>query len=165
MRMLALMRHGKSSWNDAALADRDRPLNQRGERDVPMIAEKLKELGVRPSLILASPAKRAWSTALLSADTMGYPREFMHRDEELYLADAVTLRRVLGAQDDNFMSMLICCHNPGITDFANELAPDITANLPTSGCVVLQTKCDSWLQFPDAKLDLVAFEYPKKYSS
>ncbi len=54
---LYIARHAKSSWDDASLSDFERPLNKRGKRDAPFMAEKLKELGVKPDLILSSPAQ------------------------------------------------------------------------------------------------------------
>lgn len=60
---LTLLRHAKSSWKSDALSDFDRPLNSRGRQDAPEMARRLQAAGIRPSLIVSSPAKRAWSTA------------------------------------------------------------------------------------------------------
>lgn len=161
-RTLTLMRHGKSSWRDETLTDRKRPLNERGKKNVPAMAARLQTLGIRPSLIVASPAKRAWSTAKLVADAIGYPREFMQREDQLYLADAGKIRTILGQIDAGFHNVLVCCHNPGITDFANDLVPGVTSNIPTSGCVIVNANCEDWALFADADVELVGFEYPKK---
>lgn len=155
------MRHGKSSWDDSTLADRDRPLSRRGERDVPRIAERIKAHKVRPSLIAASNAKRTWQTARLVAETIGYPREFMHREPSLYLADAATLRAFVAALDDTLNSVLVCAHNPGVTNFANELAPRLTGNVPTSGCLIVDSDVRLWSEFSDSELTLRTYEFPK----
>ncbi|MDH3511983.1 MAG: histidine phosphatase family protein [Gammaproteobacteria bacterium] len=68
---LTLLRHAKSSWNNPSLDDRDRPLNKRGERDAPMMGQRLLKKSTRPSLILTSPAKRARQTARLIAREIG----------------------------------------------------------------------------------------------
>ena len=39
MKTLYLVRHAKSSWKDLSLQDRDRPLNKRGKRDAPVMAQ------------------------------------------------------------------------------------------------------------------------------
>ena len=83
---LTLVRHAKSSWDDASAADHDRTLNGRGERDAPMMGQRLLERGARPSLILTSTAKRARKTARLIAKQLGYPIEFIQGESELYLA-------------------------------------------------------------------------------
>ena len=129
------------------------------------MASRLKDLGIRPSLIVASPAKRAWSTAKLVADSIGYPREFMQREDDLYLADSRTIGEVLGRLDAGFNNVLICCHNPGITSFSNNLVPGLTGNVPTSGCVIVTANCEDWAQFADADIELVAYEYPKKHAT
>jgi phosphohistidine phosphatase len=62
MKALFLVRHAKSSWDDAALPDKDRPLNDRGKRDAANMGERLAKFDVKPDLILSSPAKRALTT-------------------------------------------------------------------------------------------------------
>ena len=88
MKRLTLLRHAKSSWKDPLLDDFDRPLNQRGERDAPVMGRRLQARGARPSMILTSPAKRALRTARLIAQAINYPAEFLQREAELYLAVA-----------------------------------------------------------------------------
>jgi len=66
MKTLFLIRHAKSSWGDAALPDKDRPLNDRGRRDAPKMGERLAKRDVKPDLILSSPAVRALKTCMPS---------------------------------------------------------------------------------------------------
>ena len=160
-RTLCLMRHGKSCWDDETLPDIDRPLNARGQRDVPTIALRLRAAGIRPSLILASNAKRTWETAKLVADTLGYPREFLHREKELYLASASAIASLIADQDTRFHSMLLCGHNPGLTDLTDRLVPDLTDNVPTSAVVCVRAAADDWRTFLSADLSLVRYETPK----
>ena len=79
MKILTIVRHAKSSWNDNSLSDRKRPLNKRGERDAPIMGKRISDHGIRPSLIVASPATRAWTTAKIIARELTYPDEFLHR--------------------------------------------------------------------------------------
>ena len=99
MKTLTLVRHAKSSWEHPELDDRDRPLNKRGERDAPIMGQRIAAAGIRPSLIIASPATRAWSTAKIIANEIGYPREFLQREIKLYHASLDTMLDVLVAQD------------------------------------------------------------------
>ncbi len=155
------MRHGKSDWDDPTLTDRQRPLNARGRRDVPEMAERLRSLDIRPSLIVASPAVRTWETAKAVADVFGYPREFMHREEDLYLASAKTISSVIGAQDASFNAMIVCGHNPGITQLANELVPGLTGNLVTSGTVTVRADAKDWVVLVASPVELVNYDFPK----
>jgi len=71
-RRLVMIRHAKSSWANPLQSDFERPLNERGEHDAPMMGERLKKMGVTPDLVIASPAKRAKQTAKKIAKEMGY---------------------------------------------------------------------------------------------
>ena len=97
MKTLTIVRHAKSSWDDETLGDRERPLNERGERDAPMMGRRIAAAGIRPSLIIASPAVRTWSTARAVAEELNYPLEFLQRENELYLASLRDILDVVGA--------------------------------------------------------------------
>ncbi len=162
MKTLTLVRHAKSSWADPGLADRDRPLNGRGEHDAPMMGGRLTEHDLRPSLLISSPAVRAWTTARLIAAEIGYPREFLQRDERLYLASPSDIIDVLAEQDEGFNSIMLFGHNPGFTEFANRLVPGLTTNVPTCGIVSVDLEADDWdLGFMPA-CTLRFYDYPKR---
>jgi phosphohistidine phosphatase len=162
MKTLTLVRHAKSSWQDSNLGDRKRPLNKRGEVDAPEMAQRIVAAGIRPSLIISSPAVRAWMTAKLIADAIGYPLEFLQREDALYLASLNRLLDVVAAQEPGFNNMILVGHNPGLTDFANYLSPGLTNNLPTSGVVSVEFDSDEWLLYERPETRLTVFDYPKK---
>jgi len=162
MKYLALLRHAKSSWKNADLDDFDRDLNERGERDAPMMGRRLQARGVRPSLIVSSPANRAKRTARLVAQAMNYPVEFLQREDELYLADPATLLSVIGKQENSFNNIVVCGHNPGMTDLANRLTNSRIDNIPTCGIVGMEADIQSWTEIEDAEWRLVFFDYPKR---
>lgn len=164
MKTLTILRHAKSSWKDTGLSDHDRPLNKRGERDAPMMAERIQQAGIRPSLILSSPAVRAWATAKEMARQLAYPIEFLQRDERLYHAGLQRIIQVLSQQDDGFSSIMIVAHNPGLTEFANYLVPGLTHNIPTSGVVSVQVDTEDWNLDTAKNAELVLYDYPKKKS-
>jgi len=162
MKTLTLVRHAKSSWKDTRLSDRERPLNKRGKRDAPVMGKRMIEHGIRPSLIISSPAKRAWSTAKLIAAEISYPIEFLQREESLYLASLDQTLGVIVAQDNSFNSLMVVGHNPGMTDFANFLSQGLTNNLPTAGVVSVQIDQDDWNLYERPRTDLLVYDYPKK---
>ena len=162
MKTLTLVRHAKSSWSDTRLSDGDRPLNKRGKRDAPVMGKRMVEHDIRPSLIISSPAKRAWSTAKLVAAEISYPIEFLQREDSLYHASIDEILGVIVAQDNRFNNMMIVGHNPGMTDFANFLSPGLTNNLPTAGVVSLQIDQDDWNLYQQPKTELLVYDYPKK---
>lgn len=162
MKTLTLVRHAKSSWSDSRLSDRQRPLNKRGERDAPMMGKRIVEHGVRPSLIVSSPAARAWATAKIIAQEISYPTEFLQREDSLYLASLDEILDVIMAQDSEFNSLMVVGHNPGMTSAANFLSPGLTHNLPTAGVVCVQIDQQDWNLFERPKTTLVVYDYPKK---
>jgi len=164
MKTLTLVRHAKSSWKHTRLTDRQRPLNKRGKRDAPEMGQRIHAHGIRPSLILTSPATRAWETAKYVARELGYPKEFLQRDDALYHASTDDLLDVIVAQDPGFNNLMIVGHNPGLTDFANFLSPGVTNNLPTAGVVCVEIDQEDWNLYERPKTKLIVFDYPKNNS-
>lgn len=161
MKTLTLVRHAKSSWKDTSLTDRDRPLNKRGKRDAPEMGRRIAAAGIRPSLIVSSPAVRAWTTAKVIANAIGYPREFLQRDNTLYLASVNGILDVIASQDVGFNNLMLVGHNPGFTDFANYLVPGLTNNLPTSGVVSVELDTDEWALYDRPDTQLLLYDFPK----
>jgi phosphohistidine phosphatase len=161
MKTLTLVRHAKSSWKDTSLADRDRPLNKRGRRDAPEMGRRIAAAGIRPSLIVSSPAVRAWTTAKFIANQIGYPREFLQRESALYLASVNSILNVIVSQDAGFNNLMLVGHNPGFTDFANYLVPGLTNNLPTAGVVSVELETDDWSLYDKPAVTLLLYDFPK----
>lgn len=161
MKTLTIVRHAKSSWKDSNLSDRKRPLNRRGERDAPLMGKRIVEHGIRPSLIISSPATRAWTTAKIIATEIAYPIEFLQREDDLYLASLNDILDVIAAQDNGFNHLMVVGHNPGLTDVANFLSPGLTHNLPTAGIVSVQIDQDNWDLRERPNTELLIHDYPK----
>ena len=161
-RRITLVRHAKSSWSDPDLDDFDRPLNRRGQRDAPLMGQRLSVRGARPSLIMTSPALRAKTTALTIAKEIGYPREFLQRESELYLADPDAIIGLISVQDDGFHDIMVVGHNPGFTQLANRLTGAGIDNVPTCGVVSVKLDIPSWSGLDGQTGELEYFDYPKR---
>lgn len=117
---------------------------------------------VRPSLILTSHARRARATAKIVAETLGFPREFVQQEPELYLASTHTLLAIVRAQDDRCADLMLVGHNPGLTDFSNALLPELRlANLPTAGVVAMDFDVSAWTDVDLGVAKLGYYDYPK----
>ena len=162
MKILTIVRHAKSSWKDTRLSDRKRPLNKRGERDAPEMGRRIHEHGIRPSLIITSPAKSACTTAKMSAQEINYPLVLLQREDGLYLAYVNEILDTIVAQDNGFNNLMIVGHNPGLTDFANFLVPGLTNNLPTAGVVSVGIDRDDWSLYSQPRAKLLVHDWPKK---
>lgn len=162
MKRLTLIRHAKSSWKDKRLADEERPLSKRGERDAPRMGERLRARGARPSLIVSSPARRATQTARIIADCLGYPREFLHYSRALYMAAADTLLATAAAQDNVHNDIVLIAHNPGLHDLTRRLRPDPPLEkLPTTGVVAFEFDTEDWAAIPETPARCLYYDYPK----
>ena len=162
MKTLTIVRHAKSSWDNPGLSDHDRPLNKRGHRDAPLMGRRIARHGIRPSLIVSSPAVRAWSTARAVARAVGYPYEFLEKEPLLYHASVDRILDVIRAQDERCSNLMLCGHNPGFTDFANFLVPGLTNNMPTAGVVCVEIDQDDWNLYEQPKTRLLVHDWPKK---
>ena len=157
MRRLYLVRHAKSSWKDFSLDDFDRPLNKRGKRDAPFMAQKLKEMEEKPDIIISSPAKRARKTAKHFSQTLDVP---LVLDERLYEAHSSNFEMVSKEAFETYDSIMIVSHNPGLTMFNDAISNKPIFNIPTTGIVSIALKSLDRLQGKQR-----FFLYPKQYYS
>src|SRR5690348_8258755 len=120
MKTLYVMRHAKSSWAEADLADFDRSLNDRGERDAPFMGAVMRENGYAPDVILSSPAVRARETSRLAKEGGNLGGDLVF-DDRIYEASPQTLKQVVSEIDDKNTSAMIVGHNPGVEGFLRYL--------------------------------------------
>jgi len=161
-KLLILVRHAKSSWNDLGLSDRDRPLNKRGRRDAPDMARRLSRLPQCPERIVTSPACRALSTAEVLAAEFGLGPEAIQIEETLYEAGPMDVFRVVHGLNNRLGCAMLVGHNPGLTQTVNDLANVAIENVPTCGVAILRFEIGSWTEVRDRSATLVDFDYPKK---
>jgi phosphohistidine phosphatase len=165
MKTLIIIRHAKSSWDDPDLSDFDRPLNDRGERDAPRMAKRLKERDLTINAMITSGATRALTTCKVFAEVLSFPENRIQLMKELYHAGDETILKILGSLKDqpvDHETVMIFGHNPGLTEFVNNLLDEDIDNIPTSGVVCAQLDIVSWkdLKWGCGKLDF--FDWPKK---
>ena len=160
-KQLLICRHAKSSWDDAAMSDVERPLNKRGRRDAPEMGRRLAERGLLPDLILASHATRAWTTAEAYADRLGYPQDRIQVNPTLYTATAASLLALVRALEPRLGRILLVGHNPECTAFANLLGNLDLDNLPTGGIVALEFHTRSWQEILPGQGQLLFVDFPK----
>ncbi len=164
MKTLVLIRHAKSSWSDPELQDIDRPLNKRGQRDAPFMGNKLKQAGIKPDLILSSPANRAFSTAKIIAEATNYPVSKIKLEKTIYGAYESELINLLRTVGDKHELLFMFGHNPEFTSFANRfIKGDYIDNVPTCGMVFIEFKIDSWSELDLDNGKVKSFIYPKLY--
>ena len=158
MKTIILLRHAKSSWDNANLADHERPLNKRGNKDAPKVGAILSEQ-FQPDLVLCSTSRR-------TIETYHHVKKSLneHRFEErrsLFHASAGDIVDAIKSCDDKYDTVVIIAHNPGITDAFYRLCNVRIDNVPTAGVGVIRFKTDSFSKIELYSGKLAFFTYPK----
>ena len=161
MKTVLLVRHAKSSWDDPLIVDFERPLNERGKKDAPIMAKRVKEKQPVVDTIISSPAKRARKTAKLFAEVFKYKEDRIQYKSELYHPDTEAFYQVIEQADNEHNCIAIFSHNPGITYFVNELTEVKIDDMPTCAVFALRVDCNKWKDFKKAKKKFFFFDYPK----
>ncbi len=163
MLKFGLVRHAKSSWDNPTLNDHDRPLNLRGKRDAPVMAQKVHELFGVPDLLVSSTANRAFTTAKVFRKEIGLEETQLLSKPGLYHSTENDVMEAISLIDDNVKFVLIFAHNPTMTFLANSFKGDMINNVPTCGVVMLESSAASWAEVHTSNTKRVQFIYPKMY--
>jgi phosphohistidine phosphatase len=161
MKTLVLVRHAKSSWDNMDQEDIDRPLNDRGKKDAPDMAKRLKDKGIKADVFVSSPAKRARRTAVFFAEELGGKKDDITLVDELYMAAPSSFERVISSLPDKYDTAVVFGHNPGITEFVNTLTNVKVDDMPTCAVFAVSGDTDKWGTFRASDKKFLFFDYPK----
>lgn len=164
MKTIYFVRHAKSSWDNPTLSDHDRPLNDRGKSDAPLMADLLTAREKKCDGIITSTAKRARATAKHFQKAFGLQKEQVIKVEELYHAYPAQITAVVRSIPAEWNTVLLFGHNPGFTELANELIGDYIDNVPTCGIIGARADVTDWAAWSPAKATRHCFYFPKQFS-
>lgn len=164
MKILCLVRHAKSSRDDPALKDFDRPLNVHGKKQAPWLGRRLKESGVAPEVIISSPAKRALKTAEALAKAIQYPLKGIVTEPVVYESGAPGILRMIKNMAQDHARAVVVGHNPALSDLMNYLSRCELDDLPTAGIVCLKLDVGSWKAITRGKGEVIFYDAPSKSS-
>jgi len=158
---MILMRHGKSSW-ETNTADFDRPLNPRGQRDSPKMAEYLIQADWQPDFAIYSTAARTTQTWELMQGTFADSIDSIGV-EELYLATPTTILQTIAQLGDHICLPIIIGHNPGMELAVSHLARN-SLTMTTANMALLACEAETWVDALDerGKWNLIDFVRPKE---
>lgn len=143
------MRHAKSSWKHDELSDYERPLNKRGRKATPLIAELLHDRGLRPEIVVSSSAERAKQTAELLLATWQADIPLV-LSRNLYLAGPPRYLEVLAEFANNAQTAMVIGHNPGIEYLIEQLTGE-DEWMPTAAVAIIEIR-GSWKNPIDCRL-------------
>lgn len=160
MRTLYLLRHAKSSWKNANLADFDRPLAGRGHRACETIGHYVKDNGIEFDLVLSSPAVRARETTeeVLRAAKL---KPEVRYDERIYEATAARLLDVVSQIENERKTVALVGHNPGMQELLHALTGK-SEEYPTATLAKIGFKNSKWAEVSDRKGSLEWIVRPKE---
>ena len=169
MKVLTLLRHAKSGWDDPGLRDFDRPLNKRGRRAARTIGREMRTRGLAFDAVIASPAARVVETIADVAAGYGEPivPEF---EERLYLATPATLLDFVRQADDGIGRLLMIGHNPGLEALAlmltreedgDGLRSELAIKYPTATIAEIALPVEHWRDVAAGKGHLSRFIRPR----
>jgi phosphohistidine phosphatase len=145
IRRVTLLRHGETQALDSSPEDFERVLTRRGTIEAHEIALRMVRRDLVPDLILVSPAERAWSTAEIVAGECELDAKQVQCARELYLATPEATWALLGRRERALRHILICGHNPGLSQVASRFGPaPERRNLPTGGLVTAVWAYGEW---------------------
>jgi phosphohistidine phosphatase len=166
MKILTLLRHAKSAWDDPVARDFDRPLNQRGRRAAQTIGREMRAQGLAFDQVIASPATRVVET--LQDVEQGYGRRLEPSfDKRIYLASTDLLLDVIHGADDGAERLLIVGHNPGLEKLAlllsqrGELRAQIAVKYPTATLAEIQLPVERWEEVAEGIGTITRFIRPR----
>ena len=147
---LNILRHAKSSWDDASARDFDRPLNARGRQAAERMGRELKQRRIGFDRVLASPAVRVRQTIDRVADGYGALPEF-NFDDSIYEAGERFLIAMVRALPADLHAPLIVGHNPGLHSLVMALTSDDEQGLRAKIAAKFPTAAFAAIEFPSRK--------------
>ena len=168
MKILTLLRHAKSAWDDPVARDFDRPLNKRGRKAARVVGRAMREQGLTFDAVIASPAVRVVQTLHDVGD--GYGHAIVpEQDPDLYLASPAVLLDRIHRVDDEAERLLLVGHNPGLEQLVllltgsdrDGLKREVELKYPTATLAEIHFTVDHWADVAKGGGKLTRFVRPR----
>ena len=168
MKILTLLRHAKSTWDDPVARDFDRPLNPRGRRAARTVGRAMRDQGLEFDAVIASPAVRVVETLRDIGEGYGRALEPRH-EQDLYLATPSTLLDQVRQADNAVERLLVVGHNPGLEQLAILLSGsdesgrmgELELKYPTATVAEIRFEVERWADVAAGGGTLVRFIRPR----
>ena len=161
-RTIILVRHGKACSYDAFEKDVDRVLIERGVNDGYRVAKKILESGIKPDIILTSPAARASHSALIFTRVMNTDTTIVRVVENMYYGSKPKMIEEISALPDEVKTVALFGHNPAISDLTEHLTDGATSFLPTTGAAIINYDIEQWKDIHTSNPTDYDFVIPKE---
>jgi phosphohistidine phosphatase len=164
MKTLFLIRHAKAVPHSFNVIDFERPLNEQGQNDAAMMAQKLILEGIEIDTFITSTALRAITTCKTFATAYNIDHNEIITLGKLYDAPYEVFYDIIEGLNDKINNVAIFAHNPGITEMASlQTTPMEFIDMPTCGIFAVKIEIDAWKNFRKGVKEKLFFKYPKEY--
>ena len=163
---LYVMRHSKSSWNDHNINDFERPLSNRGRKDIKLIITFLKKKKITFDLAYISSSKRTKQTfkilkSDISCKKIIYAKKF-------YLCSESFILNVIRKTKKKYKNILIVNHEPFCKNLVLKLITKnklsfINKKFSTSAIAKLVFGIEDWENLKNYSGNLTLFKTPKDF--
>ena len=160
MKKIYVLRHSKSSWKDLSLSDFQRPLNGRGKADGPKMSSYIHSRIDKIDFLHCSSSVRTYETSKYFIDRIKFVD--IKYDESLYHSSSSEIINNINYYDEQYNSAMIIAHNPGLTNFVNEITNVMLDNLPTTGLVEINFDCAKWTDISQDNSTVIDIKFPKQ---
>jgi phosphohistidine phosphatase len=158
-----LVRHARAARWSGQASDFHRSLAAAGQEDARRMAERIKESGVSPSLLISSPARRALETAQIFAAVLNYPPGKIMLKESVYdNCGPESMINIISETDDHHGSIMLFGHNPTLSELAMMLAKDYRGEMPKGAVVGIEFKTGRWADIGKAEGYVSHLDYPRR---
>ncbi len=162
MKKLTAIRHAKSSWSNSSITDFNRPLNDRGLRDAPLMANYYRNHAKTIDQIVSSSALRAKTTAVIFAKAFEIPEDVILMEERIYEASAEELFNIISGFKEEWNHVIMVGHNPGFSYLVGLLTSELS-DKPTCCISEIELNVSDWRHVSSGVGQLVHYDFPKNY--
>lgn len=160
MKKIILVRHANALNGLIHQKDIERNLSTLGKKEALEMSFRLKKY--EPiDMVYASTAKRVEETTHLLIEQIDFNSNKILWKHDLYNASPEMINDYILTTENHLKTILIVCHNPGITYFMNSLSETVCDAMPTCGMAVFEVHTEEWSMFASAKKRFISYEFPK----
>ena len=126
------------------------------------MAQLINGLGIKPDLLISSPANRAYTTARYFAEGLQLSPDTIQQEAEIYEAYPSTIMRIISGLPASASTVFLFGHNPTFTDVANTFTDTYIDNVPTCGVIHIESTANSWAELYEGNAQVKARYFPKE---
>jgi phosphohistidine phosphatase len=161
MKFLTLIRHAKSSWEQADIDDMVRPLNPRGKESTILLGNWFRLQKIRPDAFITSPACRALHTAINLASWINFNKSRLDIDQTIYFGGTKAMAEKIAGLDDSIQEVFMVGHEPYLSELVTRFTGDELEKFPTCAAYRICWDLDSWEQISQHSGSKHTFITPK----